>query len=112
MKRNTKVGKSLQRYVPKVGDLMYLQNQRTKRWDCAATVQLMRPGSRSAYVVAEDDNQLYLRSHIYMRPRNGTSEESASDADPDPESDTVSSDSDEPALSQQTLAQFMLARPQ
>ena len=69
------------------------------------------PGSRSAYVVAEDDNQMYLRSHVYMRPRNET-EESASDADPDPESDTVSSDSDEPALSQQTLAQVMLARPQ
>ena len=34
IKRNTKVGKSLQRYVAKVGDLVLLQNQRTKRWDC------------------------------------------------------------------------------
>ena len=100
MKRNTKVGRSLQRYVPKVGDLVYLQNQRTKIWDCAATVQLVRPGSRSAYVVAEDDNQMYLRSHVYKHPRNQA------------ESDTVSSDSDEPELSQQTLAQVMLAQPQ
>ena len=97
VKRNTKVGKSLQRYVPKVGDLVLLQNQRTKRWDCPATVHLVHPSSRSAYVVAEDDGQMYLRSHIYLRFRQA--EDSANDAVPDPESDTVSSDTDDPASS-------------
>ena len=101
---------SLQRYVPKVGDLVLLQNQRTKRWDCPATVHLVRPGSRSAYVVAEDDGQMYLQSHIYLRLRQA--EESANDAVPDPESDTVSNDTDDPALSHQTLAQASLARTQ
>ena len=107
VKRNTKVGKSLQRYVPKVGDLVLLQNQRTKRWDCPATVHLVRPGSRSAYVVAEDDGQMYLQSHIYLQLRQA--EESANDAVLDPESDTVSTDTDDPALSHQTLAQASLA---
>ena len=45
-----------------------------------------------------------------MRLRQG--EESASDAVPDPESDTVSTDTDDPALSQQTLAQVTLAHTQ
>ena len=73
-KRNASVAKNQQRYTPKVGDLVYLQNQRTKRWDCPATVQLVRPGARSAYVVTEDTDQLYLHSHVYMRPRNGATE--------------------------------------
>ena len=66
IKRNSKVGKSLPRYMPKVGDLVLLQNQRTKRWDCPATVHLVCPGNRSAYVVAEDDGQMYLCSHTFL----------------------------------------------
>ena len=69
IKRNSKVGKSLPRYVPKVGDLVLLQNQHTKRWDVPATVHLVRPGNRSAYVVAEDDGTMYLRSHTFLRLR-------------------------------------------
>ena len=99
IKRNTKVGKSLQRYVPKVVDLVLLQNQRTKHWDCPATVHLVCPGSRSAYVVAEDDGQMYQRSHVFLRLRQA--EDSEIDAVPDPESDTVSSNTDDPALGSQ-----------
>ena len=95
IKRNSKVGKSLPRYVPKVGDLVLLQNQRTKRWDCPATVHLVCPGNRSAYVVAEDDGQMYLRSHTFLRLRQP--EDSAVDTVPDPDSDTVSPTSDDPA---------------
>ena len=66
IKRNSKVGKSLPRYEPKVGDLVLLQNQCTKCWDVPAMVHLVRPGNRSAYVVAKDDGTMYLHSHTFL----------------------------------------------
>ena len=68
-KRNSQVSKSIQRYTPKVGDLVFLQDRRTNRWDIPGTVQLVHPGGRSAYVLTEDSDSLYLRSHVFMRPR-------------------------------------------
>ena len=68
-------------------------------------MHLVRLVSRSAYVVAEDTYQLYLRSHIYMRPRIGTSEESANDADKDVESGPVSTMVADTALTQQLISQ-------
>ena len=93
IKRNSKVGKSLPRYEPKVGDLVLLQNQRTKRWDVPATVHLVRPGNRSAYVVAEDDGTMYLRSHTFLRLRQDPAIDAATSADPG----SVSSTSDDTA---------------
>ena len=90
-----------------MGDLVLLQNQRTKRWDCPATVHLVRPGNRSAYVVAEDDGQMYLRSHTFLRLRQP--EDSAVDAVPDPDSGTVSSTSDDIAPGSQ--ASITLVHP-
>ena len=69
VKRISQVSKMIQWYTPKVGDLVYLQDRRTLRWEIPATVQLVRPGGRSAYVLTEDSDSLYLRSHIYMRLR-------------------------------------------
>ena len=96
IKRNSKVGKSLPRYEPKVGDLVLLQNQRTKRWDVPATVHLVRPGNRSAYVVAEDDGTMYLRSHTYLLLRQPV--DPAIDAVMSADPGTVSSTSDDTAL--------------
>ena len=92
--------------------MIYLQNQRTKRWDCPATVHLVRPGSRSAYVVAEDTDQLYLHSHVYMWLRNRTSEESANDTDKDVESGPVNTMVADTALTQQSISQVKHSRYQ
>ena len=53
-KRNSQVGKSIQRYLPRVSDLVFLQDRRTSHWDIPGSVQLVRPGGRSAYVLTED----------------------------------------------------------
>ena len=70
VKRNSHVSKTIQIYTPQVRDLIYLQDRRTLKWNIPATVQLVRPGGRSAYCLTEDDEALYLCSHVYMRPRN------------------------------------------
>ena len=87
------MGKSVQRYEPRVGNLVLLQNQCTKRWDIPATVHLMRPGNRSAYVVAEDDGTMYLRSHTFLRLRQVPAVYASTSADPG----SVSSTSDDTA---------------
>ena len=38
VKRNSKVSKFLERYSPAVGDLVFLQDQKSHRWDIPATV--------------------------------------------------------------------------
>ena len=51
-------------------------------------------------------------ANAFMRPRNGASEESASDVTPSTDSDSVSSTNDDPALTQQSLSQVTHAQPQ
>ena len=112
LKHNSQVSKTVQCYTLQVGDLVYLQNQRTKQWDCPATVQLVRPGGRSAYVLLRTPDQLYLHSHVYMRPRSGVSEDSAVDAAQDVESGPVSTGGADPVMTQQSLSQVVVTRPQ
>ena len=89
-KRNTQVRRSVTRYTPKVGDLVFLQDRRSLLWDIKATMQLVHPGGRSAYVLTEDSDSLYLCSHVYMRPR----------ADPVIDADLEA----DPALTQQSVS--------
>ena len=82
LKRNSKVSKTLQRYTPKVGDLVYLQDTKSLRWDIPATIQLVRPGGRYAYCLTEDDT-LYLHSNVHIRLRTIGAE--CIDAQPSPD---------------------------
>ena len=68
LKRNTKVSKTLQRYSPKLGDLVYLQDRKSLKWDIPTTIQMVRPGGRSVHCLTEDD-VLYLHSHLFIRKR-------------------------------------------
>ena len=58
-------------------------------------VHLVHPGNRSAYVVAEDDGTMYLRSHTFLRLRQPVDPaiDAATSADPG----SVSSTSDDTA---------------
>ena len=70
VKRNTKVSKYLERYAPVAGDLVFLQDRKSLKWDIPATVQQVRESGRSTYCLTENGD-VFLQSHRFIRKRPG-----------------------------------------